>query len=288
MNTMVQLALALAVCMAPPAKADEEVPDLKVTQPLLQLEKSSAVRLTRLSSARLWWNDDNRIVGISLKGRDANNYALSLASNMPGLRTLVIAAPHDNHLTNDGLAPIANVPGLWLLSITSDRLTDGALPPLQGNSTLRVLVLNGNFTDAALGTVVTFPNLKQLDLTQSLITDAGLAQLTQLPRIETLILNGTQITNAGLQQIVQLKTLKSLYLGDTTIDDNAIEQLAQMEQLELLFIRNTHISADGVARLLPSLLPACRIIHQSGTYRGERERDVAMAPSTPPQSRAAR
>ncbi len=287
MKSMVQVVFALLVCLAPLVRAAEEVPDLKVTQPLLQLEKSSAARLTRLRSVRLWWNDDNRLVGVSLKGSDANNQAVALASHLPGLRTLVLVALPENQLTDDGLAPLATVPGLWLLNISGDRLTDDALRPLLGNPTLRVLVLNGNFTDAALETISSLPNLKQLDLSQSRITDAGLAQLTQMANIETLILNGTHITNDGLQQIAQLKTLKHLYLGNTPLDDTAVEQLQQMEQLELLFIRDTQITAEGVAALVPALLPGCQIIHQSGTYRGERTRDVAMAQPSSPQWRSA-
>ncbi len=288
MKSIVHVMLVLIVFLAPLAQADEEVPDLKVTQPLLQPEKSAAAKLTRMRSVRLWWNDDNRVVGVSLKGSEANDQAVALAGNLPGLRTLVLFALPENHLTDNGLAPLANVPALQLLSISGGRLTDAALTPLQGSSALRVLVLNGNFTDAALDTICSLPNLKQLDLSQSRITDTGISQLAQLTKIETLILNSTQITNVGLQQIAQLKTLKSLYLGNTSLDDTAVEQLQQMEQLELLFVRDTRISAEGVAKLQTALLPACQIIHQSGTFRGERNREVAMAePAESNQWRAA-
>ncbi len=290
MKPMVHLIAALVACLPLDVRAadDETVPDLKVSTPLSQAERAATVRLTRLRSVRLWWNGDNRVVGVSLKGSDANNQAVALASQLPGIRTLVIVALPTNHLTNEGLAPVAQIPDLQLLSLAGGQLTDQALTAIQGSNSLRAVILHGNFTDAALPIITTLPNLQQLDLTQSRISDAAMAELTQLTSLETLILNGTRISEAGLQSVAQIKTLKNLYLGDTPLSDSAIPQLQQMEQLELLFIRHAGISAAGVAQLLPSLLPTCRVIHESGTYEGTRDRDVARVPSAEGQWQSAR
>ena len=86
----------------------------------------------------------------------------------------------------------------------------------------------------------------------------------------------------------QLKTMKNLYLGNTRLDDAAIDPLRRMEQLDLLFILDTDITVEGIARLLPALLSSCEIVHQSGTYRGQRNPDLAMARSSSPLWRSAR
>ncbi len=89
----------------------------------------------------MWWNIDNRCVGISLKGDDANNRAIELASHLPGLRTMVLVALPQNQLTNRGLAPLANLPELRLLSISGDRITDDGLLYIQGIPTLEASFL---------------------------------------------------------------------------------------------------------------------------------------------------
>ncbi len=281
MKYAIRFTALLLACLPSVALAAEGSgePDLTVTQPLTQIEKTSAAQLSRLHSVRLWWNDDNRIVCVSLKGTDANNRAVALSSHLPGLRALVLVALPQNHLTDNGLAPLASHSELQLLSISGDRLSDNALLHIQAISTLQVLVLNGNFTDAALEIISTLTNLRQLDLTQAHITDVGLTHLAKLTNLQTLILNGTHVGNDGVTSIVPLKRLTRLYLGDTDLNDNAVEQLKKLEQLELLFIKGTNITAEGVASLVPALPTTCSIIHDSGTYRGQRVPQTAMARS---------
>ncbi len=276
------LVSSVALAQGGPAK-----PDLSVSQPLTQIEKTCAAKLTRLRSARLWWNDDNRIVGVALKGTDATNRSVALSSHLPGLRALVLVALPQNNLTNDGLAPLATLPQLRLLSISGDRITDGALRHVQAISTLEVLVLNGNFTDEAIEAISPLQQLQQLDLTQSHITDAGLTHVAKLVNLQTLILNSTSVSNQGLASIAQLKRLTKLYLGDTKLNDDAVPQLKKLEQLEQLFIKRTDITAEGVASLVPGLPTTCKIIHESGTYFGQRPPRTAMAQANATQWRAA-
>ncbi len=82
----------------------------KIDQPLTASERSAAAKLTRLRSARLWWNDENRVIGASFKDDDANDHAIALASVLPGLRTVVLVATPQSQLTDDGLAPLTTLP----------------------------------------------------------------------------------------------------------------------------------------------------------------------------------
>jgi hypothetical protein len=249
----------------------------KIDQPLTPAERSATVRLTRLPGARLWWNNENRVIGASFKGDDANDDAIALASNLPGLQTMVLVATPQSRLTDDGLAPLTRLPNLELLSICGNRTSDAAMVHVAQMHKLRKLVLNCNLTDAGLETLTELTNVEHLDLTQSKVTDAGMIHVQRFAKLRTLILNGTQITNESLATLAELKTLEDLYLGNTSIDDAAVTSLKEMEQLQLLFLRDTHITAGAVADLQPSFLESCTIIHQSGTYQGTRKSPLAMA-----------
>jgi len=249
----------------------------KIDQPLTASERSATAKLTRLRSARLWWNDENRVIGASFKGDDANDHAIALASNLPGLRTVVLVATPRSRLTDDGLAPLTTLPNLELLSISGNRTTDAAMVHVGHMHKLRTLVLKCDLTDSGLEMLSELTSVEQLDLTQSKVTDAGMIHVQHFAKLRTLILNGTQISNESLSTLAELKTLENLYLGNTPIDDAAVASLKQMEQLQLLFLLDTHITASGVAELQPSLLESCTIIHQSGTCQGTRKSPLAMA-----------
>ena len=165
MRSLPYLAIALLVSVAELAAA-EDPPQNTIREPLTAMERSATARLTRLHSARLWWNDDNRAMGASFKGSDANDASIRLVSRLPGLRTLVIVAPPENNLTDHGLAPLANLPNLELLSISGDRIGDEGLVHIQQLPKLRTLVLNCNVSDAGLEMICHLSNLEQLDLTQ--------------------------------------------------------------------------------------------------------------------------
>jgi Leucine-rich repeat (LRR) protein len=252
--------------------------DITVEQPLTSTERSAVAKLTRQRSAKIWWNKMNRAVGLSFKGEDANNRSLLLASDLPGVRTVVLVASPQNQLTNEGLAPLITLPNLMLLSISGNRITDAGMTYVGQMHGLRTLVLNCDITDAGIEMLAGLPNLEQLDLTQSKITDAGVAKLRNFPKLNTLILNGTQITNQSLTTLVELKALQQLYLGNTAIDDGAVESLKQMEQLNLLFLLDTPMTATAVMELQPFFsAESCRIIHQSGNYPGTRKSPLAMS-----------
>ena len=161
----------------------ESKEDIKVAQPLTATERSSVAKLTRQRSAKIWWNKMNRAVGVSLKGEDANDRSLTLVSDLPGVRTVVLVASPQNQLTNQGLAPLTALPNLTLLSISGNRITDAGMTYVGQMRGLRTLVLNCDVTDAGIEMLTGLTNLEQLDLTQSKITDAGVAQLRSLPSL---------------------------------------------------------------------------------------------------------
>lgn len=249
----------------------------EIGQPLTARERSAAVELTRLREARLWWNDQNRVIGASFKGVDANDHTLALASVLPGLRTVVLVATPQARLTDNGLSRLTTHPALELLSISGNRITDTAMVHVGQMGNLRTLVLNCDITDIGLEQLSELSNLERLDLTQSQITDAGMTQLKHFPRLKTLVLNGTHVTNASLPAIAELKALEKLFLGDTSIDDAAVAPLTEMKQLQRLFLLNTQMTTKAVEELQLAFPKTCTIVHQSGTYKGTATSPLAMA-----------
>lgn len=243
--------------------------------PLSNLEKTSAAHLTRLRSVRLWWNEQNRIIGASFKGIDANDRSLGLVGNLPLLESLVIVSLPQNSLTNNSLAMLQRLPNLTLLSISGSSINDEGLVHLRHAQNLEAgLVLNGPFTDRGLQYLEGMNKLKMLDLTQDPITDQGLQIVATLPALETLILNGTPITNDGIAILAQMKGLQDLYLMDCDIDDGAIPYLKQLTSLKTLVITNTKISAAGALDAATAVSDEGEVLHQSnpksipGTRRG--------------------
>ncbi len=243
--------------------------------PLTPSEKSAAAKLTRLRSARLWWNDQNRIIGVSFKGIDATDRSLQLAGNLPLVESLVIVSLPENQLSNHGLAVLQKLPNLKLLSISGSSIDDDGLVHLRHATNLEAgLVLNGPFTDKALQHLQGMDKLRLLDLTQNRITDDGLKTVAALPALETLILNGTPITNEGIANLVQMKGLQELYLMDCNIDDGAVPHLKQLTSLKTLAITNTRISAAGAQEAATAVSDEGEVLHQSaprsipGTRRG--------------------
>ena len=72
-------------------------------------------------------------------------------------------------------------------------------------------------TDAALGDIGRYTELRRLNLSNTEITDAGLAHLKNLKHLEYLNLYGTKITDAGLAHLQGLSQLRNLYVWQTGV-----------------------------------------------------------------------
>lgn len=262
------LTVAALVTLLVPARGTTGEPAEQIARPLTAVERASTAKLTRLRTARLWWDERNRVTGVSFKGVDANDRAIALASNLPTVKSMTLVALPDNALSDNGLAPLANLKNLELLSIAGNRITDAGLLHLAGKTRLHTLILNGNFTDAGLATISSLPNLEHLDLTQTRVTDLGMIHVANLPNLHTLILNGTQVTNDGIEHLAGIAPLAHLFLADTHVDDGAADHLMKLRKLRTLNIRGTRITSEKIREMQPTFFNDCEIIHQSAIYKG--------------------
>ena len=88
------------------------------------------------------------------------------------------------------------------------------------------------------------------------ITDAALETIVLWPQLELLDLHNTEITSRGIQHLQKLGELKELDLSSTGIDDDAVPALCQMGSLRKLDIQSTAVSGEGILRLREAL-PGC-------------------------------
>ncbi len=250
--------------------------------PLTPTEQLTAVKLTRLRGVRIWWNDENRIIGVALKGVNATDQTVQLASRLPLLRSLVLVAVRDQSLTDAGIAALRNANRLEVLFIVGSDVTDRGLQNIAALPRLRVLVLKGQFTDDAFDVIAQLHKLEFLDMTQTRVTDAGLKRLTALKKLQTLILNGTSVTDAGVEAISRIGTLRWLYLGDTPVDDKAIDSLTRLQGLNELYVSGTQISKKGFQTLRSAMSTSCEIYFGDKVYRGTRAQPAGVAVATTP------
>ncbi len=278
--------LLIALFVQPVIGQDEEPPkELKFDTPPSPVERAAAARLSRLRSVRMWWGDKNHVLGVSLKGSDANDQAIASARELSQLRSLVLVALADNRLTDQGMAPIVGLPRLELLSITASQLGDPCTAYIGQLKSLRTLILNGSFTDQGMPNLASLDQLEQLDLTQTEVTHKGLQSLPPNPKLATLILNGTKISNPAITDLhKKFPNLTALCLDHTAIDDGAVEGLTSMAKLKTLIVRHTGITETGLNALQQAFTDDCTIIHHFRTGHGEREESIPIAQADPPVS----
>ncbi|MBM4092122.1 MAG: hypothetical protein FJ276_22235 [Planctomycetes bacterium] len=273
------IVLGIATCSPAGEPAREKV------TPSTPVERASVAKLTRLRNVRMRWDEHNRVTGISMKGADANDWAVALASNLPTVKSMTLVTLPHNGLSDGGLAPLMRLTGLELLSISGNQISDAGLLHLAGKTRLHTLILNGNFTDAGLVTISSLPNLEHLDMTQAHVTDLGMTHVANIPNLHTLILNGTQITSGGIEQLIAVNPLTHLHLANTRIDDSAAEHLTKLKGLKTLNIHGTAITQQKLLEMQSAFFADCEIIHHTMICKGtggarNGELDFAQSPST--------
>ena len=123
-------------------------------------------------------------------------------------------------------------------------------PKLSVFPQLRDLDLSDSpFTDEGMASLAGLRNLKHLILQNTLVTDAGLKYLQDLTALEELDLSGTRITGRGLENLRNLKSIRSLNLLGVPVPDEFMDILAGMKSLEVLNLYRTLVTNSGLASL---------------------------------------
>ena len=113
------------------------------------------------------------------------------------------------------------------------------------------------------------PELRRLDLAQTVVTDRGLDVIARrYPTIRDLDLSATAITDAGLVPLAALPSLHSLTLVDSAVTDDGLSTLGGIAGLEILNLRGTAVGGRGLHHLAG--LPRLRLLSLPRIDRGHR------------------
>jgi Leucine-rich repeat (LRR) protein len=129
------------------------------------------------------------------------------------------------------------------------------LEPLKDN--IRTIhLVQGNFTEACLDTIVQFKALRQLTISSApAISESGMKKIASLPKLYHIYLDQcAQLTDAALRQLEDCPALDTLLLKGRAdqITDEGLARLASFPSLGTLFITSDSITDDGLRRLAES------------------------------------
>jgi hypothetical protein len=181
---------------------------------------------------------------------------------------------NDPGLTDEQLAPLAEMVGLESLSIDGDWCHGPGQAVSQHLSRLACFILAGDnlrdlgwgepgelrklallwfrsprITDAGIVHLAPLGNLKSLSLANARITGKGLEQLRTLRSLTALELDGTGTTDADLTLLGDLPPLENLTLQDLPLTDASVSVLVRMPHLTSLTLGNTKVTDAGQLRL---------------------------------------
>jgi hypothetical protein len=103
--------------------------------------------------------------------------------------------------------------------------------------------------DGDLANLAVFPNLRELNLSDTPIKGPGLEYLAGLHHLETLYLVSTQFEDAGMAHLAHLTSLRTLHLGRTKITSAGMPALRGLTQLRT---KTTPAGIQELRRSLPN------------------------------------
>jgi hypothetical protein len=167
-------------------------------------EKQSRSGLTELGAQ--WELDgDGHVVIVKLASPQGNSrYADPAMVHLKALRQLRELDLGYSHITDAGLAAIADSTELRSLCLYGTKVTDDGLRHLRRLNKLETLVLaSENFSDAGLENIARVPSLKLLNLNGTRVSDAGLTHLYGLKNLTEVMVGDTKVTSTGAQRLQQ-------------------------------------------------------------------------------------
>jgi hypothetical protein len=165
----------------------------------------------------------------------------------------------DKRLTTTDLLPLAQLPGLRMLTLPKCDLGDEHLRAMRGLRQLKVLDLADNqITDAGLEHLAEMVDLNTIQLCNNPIQGPGLANLRKCSKLKMLVLMDTSLTDEGAAEIGKLESLEILNVSRTQITDAGLKHFEKLHHLQSLDILETKATRQGLEALRQAM-PACGI-----------------------------
>jgi hypothetical protein len=139
----------------------------------------------------------------------------------------------------------------WIRKMSWKEMS--ALRPASADEVMVFSLAFTPVTDAGLGELTAFRNLRSLSLNGSFITKNGLNELRGLKHLTALSLRGEVVTDDMLQELANLKGLSALGLGSAPLTDSSIKLLAGVKELTVLELSAAYGVTDRHLSELKSL-----------------------------------
>jgi internalin A len=147
-----------------------------------------------------------------------------------------------------GVEELSRLGGLISLELANTPIGDG-LKNLAGLDKLKELGLaNTRVGDKGLEGIVRSRNLKNLNLSGTLVTDTGLMHLSGLKSLEVLKLSKARVSDGSVHTLAGLRNLVRLDLSGTLVGDG-IAQIGDLGLLAHLNLAGTKVGDSGVKGL---------------------------------------
>lgn len=164
------------------------------------------------------------------KIQEAGNVIMKVAQNVGWLRANFRLI--GDQISNDTIAPLADIPNLVELNLANTKVTDEGLAHIAGLTNLTHLHLeNTAVTDAGLPHLKGLSNLVYLNLYNTKVTDAGLEHLSGLANLRKIYLWQTEVTDAGVAKLSEALPKLNVVRG-WTITTSTEEEAAKEEKTE--------------------------------------------------------
>ena len=153
---------------------------------------------------------------------------------------------------DSGVANLAAIAGLHVVSFEDSRVTDAVLPHLAGLTQLERLYLGPSQMHAVgLRQLAGLPALRHLSLRGLSLAGRAYEELAELEQLDSLGLDDTPLADEQLVPIARLTALRMLWLNGTRITDAGLDRFGALVNLTHLELAHTPINGSGLSALKP-------------------------------------
>lgn len=149
-----------------------------------------------------------------------------------------------------------------MVRINNANVADDVIESILSFPEVEELQLSGCILPDGASRVLTLSRMRQLDLTESNIHDEFFNDISN-PDLEFLAVRGTSVSDVGLEHISSLSKLKVLCIDGTRISASGIGVLGKCRSLEVLDVSDTGMTDDSMKVFAE--LPKLTSIFLSGT-----------------------
>lgn len=137
-------------------------------------------------------------------------------------------------LTDDALDAISDYRVLTYLRLGGEITAAGVAKLAHLNSLTMLSIASARVDDAAVAHLAGLAELLSVHLDPSAVTDAGIAMLARLPKVTAISVTSDRLTDAAAQALAESRTLQNVTLECSALTNETIRAFANSSTLESL------------------------------------------------------